>query len=692
MLALLLKKYGKENLMNFMKILRPGLKTSIKKIVEGSEEFKSFKEGKEEYFTKYRIVRKDGSIRWILDKAFWIKDDQGKIEQLAGIAEDITERKFSEEKLSESELRYKELYNNITTCVAIYDAMDGGNDFVFKDINKAGEKNSKVRIEEIKGKSVLDIFPSVKDIGLFDIFKNVYKTGKPEYLPTTLYKDERISQWVENYVYKLPSGEIVAVYEDIIERKKGEEELKYSEKRYRLLFESVQAGVILQSVDGKIIHANKTASEIFRLPKEDILEKTSMDPIWNMVLEDGTPVKGEDHPSMITIRTGKPMKNEIRGIYSNDPKKIRWLIINTCPIFDEERNSFQEVLITFDDITEMKKSQEKIRESEEKYSRIVNTANEGIWIVDDHYATTFVNSKMADMLGYNVKEMIGKSAGIFLYDNSIDRQVNRMAARAEGLSQNYELALKKKNGEKLWALVSATSILDDKDNFKGFFAMFTDINERKQNEETIKQLNDNLKLLNKILRHDISNDLTVVSIALETIETKDEDMKNKAFNAIQRSVDLIEKIRCLESSMSAKYDLKPLSTSQATDFLKENYSNITINITGECKIIADDAFTSVIDNIVNNAITHGKTDKIDIEISSEKNICQIMIIDHGKGIPDEIKKRIFDEEFSYGENRGTGLGLYLVKKNIERYGGTIGVKDTKPHGATFIIKLSKCIC
>ena len=108
--------------------------------------------------------------------------------------------------------------------------------------------------------------------------------------------------------------------------------------------------------------------------------------------------------------------------------------------------------------------------------------------------------------------------------------------------------------------------------------------------------------------------------------------------------------------------------------------------------MADEAFTSVIDNIVNNAIIHGKTDKIDIEVTSDKNICQIMIIDYGKGIPDEIKKRIFDEEFSYGENRGTGLGLYIVKKNIERYGGTIEVKDTKPHGATFIIKLSKCIC
>jgi PAS domain S-box-containing protein len=295
------------------------------------------------------------------------------------------------------------------------------------------------------------------------------------------------------------------------------------------------------------------------------------------------------------------------------------------------------------------------------------------------------------MLGYTTKEMIGKSAGIFLYDDTITAQVNRMAARTEGISQDYELALKKKNGEKLWTLVSATPTLDDQGNFKGSFGMFTDITERKQNEEVIKQLNDNLKLLNKILRHDISNDLTVVSISLEMIETDEQDLQDRAFNAIKRSVDLIEKVRTLESTMASKYGLKPVSIRKLTDSIKISYPNIIIDVKDECTVMADEALTSVIDNIINNAITHGKTDKIDMKVTSEENICQIKIIDYGKGIPDEIKGQIFDEEFSYGETRGTGLGLYIAKKTIERYGGEIEVKDTKPHGATFVIKLKKCI-
>ncbi len=761
-----------------------------------------------------RAITKSGKVKDLI-ASYSMMDKKDPEKGIVFAIIDITENKKIENALKQSELRYRELYNNMSTCVAIYQANDQGNDFVIRGINTAGEKKSKVKLEEIKGKNVSEVFPSVKEIGLFDVFKRVYATGKPEYLPTRFYKDSRISEWVENYVYKLPSGEIVALYDDISERKIAEDLLRDSEKRYRLLFESVQVGVILQSINGKILHANKIASEIFALPKEDILEKTSIDPIWNMILEDGTPVKGEDHPSMITIQTGKPLKDQIRGIYGNDPKKMRWLKINTQPIIDEKTNTFKEVLITFDDITDLKKSQNEIKESqqkfmsifdnandpilifnkkdqlidankkaskvfgyskeellkmtvsdfqapevrgkpgtvikselekygegeifetldidkfgnifpieisqtlitirgeevvlnivrditerkiaeellkksEEKYRRIVDTSNEGIWIIDDHYITTFANSKMSEMLRYTTKEMIGKSAGIFLYDNDINPQVNRMAARTEGLSQNYELALRKKNGEKLWALVSATPILDDQGNFKGSFAMFTDITERKQNEEVIKQLNDNLKLLNKILRHDIANHLTVVSLSLEMIETNNQDIKNKAFNSIKRSVDLIEKLRALESTMITKYDLKPVVVGQIAEFVKKSYANVTIDLIEDCTVMADEALTSVIDNIINNAITHSKTDKIDIKITSEKDICKIKITDYGIGIPDSIKRQIFDEEFSYGETRGTGLGLFIAKKNIERYGGEIEVKDTKPHGATFILKLKKC--
>lgn len=89
-----------------------------------------------------------------------------------------------------------------------------------------------------------------------------------------------------------------------------------------------------------------------------------------------------------------------------------------------------------------------------------------------------------------------------------------------------------------------------------------------------------------------------------------------------------------------------------------------------------------------NAIIHGKAKQIDIILQDNGNECIVKIADNGKGIPDEIKDKIFEERFSYGESKGSGLGLYIVKKLIEKYGWEIEVKDNFPKGAVFIIKIT----
>ncbi len=152
--------------------------------------------------------------------------------------------KMKKERLVEdSGVRYHHLVNNLRTGVVIYQAVNDGEDFIFKDINKTSERVNKVRKEEILGKSVQEIFPSVTEIGLFDIFQRVYRTGKSEHLPLVLYKDQRIAEWVENFVFKLPSGEVVAIYDDLSEYKMVEEKLRKSEERLQLSLDIMDVGL-----------------------------------------------------------------------------------------------------------------------------------------------------------------------------------------------------------------------------------------------------------------------------------------------------------------------------------------------------------------------------------------------------------------------------------------------------------------
>jgi len=151
---------------------------------------------------------------------------------------------------------FKELLGSINIGIAVYEATSNSSDFIFKDFSKVAEKIDKTKKSDLIGKGVKEVFPKVVEFGLFDVFKRVYETGRSEYHPATIYKDKRILGWRENYVFKLPSGEIVSACRDLTEEKKKEEELKLSEENYKSLFKRSLDGIYKTTIEGKYIDAN----------------------------------------------------------------------------------------------------------------------------------------------------------------------------------------------------------------------------------------------------------------------------------------------------------------------------------------------------------------------------------------------------------------------------------------------------
>ena len=183
---------------------------------------------------------------------------------LAKNAWTLIQRKRIEEALKESEYRFRELFNSMSSGVAVYQVMDDGADFLLVDFNRGAEIIDKTRKQEVIGRRISEAFPGVMEFGLLEVFQRVWQTGKPEHFPLTLYKDERIAGWRDNYVYRLPSGEIVAIYDDVTDRKRAEDAIRESEEKFRMIFENSNDAILLVSAPGKgmlgeIIDANEVA-------------------------------------------------------------------------------------------------------------------------------------------------------------------------------------------------------------------------------------------------------------------------------------------------------------------------------------------------------------------------------------------------------------------------------------------------
>ena len=208
-----------------------------------------------------------------------------------------------------------------------------------------------------------------------------------------------------------------------------------------------------------------------------------------------------------------------------------------------------------------------------------------------------------------------------------------------------------------------------------------------ESREEQAKLAEMLRTTNSILRHDIANNLQVITMALDIMEEKgDTSYISMIRNAARKSALLITSVKELDMRSPGDSKLEVLNVKQLLDSVISRH-NVEFTIEGNCNVMADQALLSVFDNIVSNAISHGKASKIGVQTRNLGERCQISIADNGKGIPDEVKPHVFNEGFKHGEAGHTGIGLFIAKKTIERYNGCIRVEDNSPSGARFTIEL-----
>ncbi|MCD4796971.1 MAG: PAS domain S-box protein [Candidatus Cloacimonetes bacterium] len=395
---------------------------------------------------------------------------------------------------------------------------------------------------------------------------------------------------------------------------------------------------------------------------------------------------------------------ESEDFFADMGKNGRWLFFTAAPLKDSKGNVVG-AIETLQDITGQKLAEEELKkhqkhledlvkertielhESEMKYRAIVEKSHDAIYIYYDENFL-FVNDRTCEKSGYRKEELYKMNLWVLLHPDDKKRIMRIGIDRAKGINvpSTYEARIVRKDGKIRDCEFAVTAI-----SYEGKYAalgIVRDITDRKKAEDEIKEYQLHLKIINNILRHDITNIFAVIKSALHLFRNnEDEKMLLEAEHNVRKGVAVIERMRKLEKFLSTHktlniYDLNPFLTS-----IKNNYLPLQITVDGKAKVFADEALESVFDNLIRNAIIHGKADMVKITIEKKNEDCIIKVADNGNGIPDNIKGKIFEESFKYGVQAHTGLGLYIVQKIVERYDGNIKVENNKPKGTVFIINL-----
>lgn len=248
-------------------------------------------------------------------------------------AKNCSSPEHSDEELAEYQAKFKALFDNVSSGVAIYEARNEGEDFVFVDFNTAAEKIENINKEELLGRSVAEVFPGVKEFGLFEVFQRVYKTGTPEHHPISIYKDERIAGWRENYVYRLPSGRIVAVYDDVSARKRSELMTRMTDQCFKAIANYTYDWEVWVSPASRILWTNPAVKRVTGYSIKEIMVLPDY-PI-SLVYEDDRDRIRRAFKSALEGSTG----NDVEFRIERKDGKIIWVAMSWQPIYDEKENS-----------------------------------------------------------------------------------------------------------------------------------------------------------------------------------------------------------------------------------------------------------------------------------------------------------------------------------------------------------------
>ncbi|TFH07840.1 MAG: PAS domain S-box protein [Candidatus Thorarchaeota archaeon] len=634
------------------------------------------------------FVRKDGSIVTGEMNVALIDDNQDGLKFVLGVVKDITKWKETEKVIRSTEMKYRHLLENIPQRI-FYKNIHS----IYVACNPAYAQDLGISPADIPGKTDYDFFSremaetyQANDRKVLDTLE-IYRQDEPYFI----HGQERIT-----HIQKCPvfddEGNVIGVlgiFWDVTDRENTKRSLEKSEKRYRMLYENLTEGLYQMDNNGIITWASQIAADIFGKTPEEV---------------EGTHISEYVHPDerditlaalRKTITSGEAVSEGIEIKGKRDDGSIFYYRVKNKVLEEDDKIVGIQGLIR--DVTEFRISQNALEASEERY-RTFAESFQGIafrgtldWIPE------FFHGSVEAITGYTEDEF---TSGTPRWDQVIhpeDKEevfkIGENLAEVPNFTLNRKYRIIKKNGEIRWLHEFTSNMCDESGKPKWVQGSIYDISDVVLAEKTLKRFLNDLEIYASLLQHDLRNDLQVllnqseISLLMDGMPEDEEKYWKIVEGTSHSMIRLLDVF--LKPSEFYEHAITTLIDILVRD-IKKTYPDLQIDLkfdvlSSEFTVIGSRLLPCVFDNLFRNVVEHvGPNSVVIINVRIENNQAVIDFSDNGPGVDRTIISKLFQKGIS---TTGGGYGLYLSRKIIEAYEGTIEVVRTEEEGTTFRITL-----
>lgn len=527
-------------------------------------------------------------------------------------------------------------------------------------------------------------------------------------------------------IVKNDAGEairIVGVNRDITELRQNEAILRASEERLSNIYRAMADGLVLQDDTARILECNPAAERILGLSRDQIMGRTSLDPRWRTVRSDGTPFPGDEHPAVVTIRTGQAVRNFEMGVCKPNGS-LTWISINTEPLAVTS-GGVREVICSFSDITERKNLEGSVHRERELLRTVIDLLPSPIYLKDRDSRFLMVNQALARCLAKDTPAQLVSLCDFDLFDSDV-----AAAFRADDEAVLAGIPVRGKeettvfpNGEKRTYMTTKVPFRDAHGSVTGILGIGVDITERRQLQDSLALARDAALEASRLkseflanMSHEIRTPMNgIVGMSELLMDSPLDDDQREMGRVIQKSADnllgIINDILDFSKIEAGKLRIEPVEmelravVDDAIVLLLPMAEKKHLELTCEFDpalegmLLGDSGrIRQVLLNLAGNAIKFTLKGRVSIsfrrmEERATERLFEVRIQDTGIGISPAAQRQLF-QAFTQADGSttrrfgGTGLGLAISRQLVELMGGEIGLVSEEGHGSTFWFRLT----